>query len=199
MTGFHVALVPVGKIDSAEVEAAGTRAARAIRQPVELRPTIALPRSSEDAERGQHRAAVLLVKLRDEARKHKPGTLVGSDDPAASTPFKADGFVFITDADLFTAKTEGVFGALNRENGAAVVSLRRLREAFHRRKADPARQRARLVKEILRMWGRLQGVPECGDPTCAIAASRNLPDLDAKSEGFCAACTRRLFEGTVRI
>jgi archaemetzincin len=86
-----------------------------------------------------------------------------------------------------------------RARTGAVVSLRRLREAFHRRRADPTRQRARLVKEILRMAVRLRGLPECVDPACVVAPSRTLPDIDAKEERLCRACEQRLFEGRVRI
>ena len=58
------------------------------------------------------------------------------------------------------------------------LSIRRLREAFHRRPADPVKQRTRLVKELTRMAGRLEKAPECGDPKCVFASSKVLADLD---------------------
>ena len=81
----------------------------------------------------------------------------------------------------------------------SVVSVRRQREAFYRRKADPNRQRSRLVKELLRMAGRLRGLPECTDPECVLAPTRSPCDLDMKEERFCRDCEQRLFEGTIRI
>ena len=64
--------------------------------------------------------------------------------------------------------------------GAAVLSVRRLREAFYKRKADPARQRARLVKMILYAIGRIRGLPDCRDPQCAMATMTALADVDAQ-------------------
>jgi predicted Zn-dependent protease len=199
---FLVALVPVGKIDITEVEAAALRAAKALRQPLELRESVPVPRGAEDAGRGQHRAAVLLAELKLAAEKMRPGRLVGVEGeagPAAARPGRPDAFVFITDVDLYTAQTEGVLGAVNATARTAVVSLRRLREVFYRRKADPGKQRTRLVKELLRMWARLQGLAECKDPLCAVSSSKRVTDVDAKGEQFCRACGQRLFQGTVRI
>jgi predicted Zn-dependent protease len=140
-----------------------------------------------------------MARLGEEVLKLKPGRFVGATDPAARPPYRPNAYLFVTDQDLFTARTEGVLGALLPTKGCAVVSVKRLREAFHHRKADPVRQRARLVKELLRMWGRLAGAPECGDPTCVLAPSRGTPDVDTKEERFCRACEQRLLEGTARI
>lgn len=197
--GFHIAAVPIGRLDAGELEPALVRVARAIRQPVELRAALPVPHRAEDADRGQFRVAEMLKLLRDEVVKLAPGRLLGADDERAKPPLRPDAFVFITDVDLFTAKTEGVLGAQNQALGAAVVSVRRLREAFWKRRADPERQRARLIKEILRWWGRLQGLKECADPSCALAPSRGLPDIDAKEEAYCRDCAQNLFSGRLRI
>jgi archaemetzincin len=196
---FHVATVPIGRIDVAELESALSRAAKVWRRPLELREALPIPHGSEDPERGQHRAATLLSRLRTEVEKLRPGKLVGAGDPQTQAPFRPDAFVFVTDVDLFTAKTEGAFGALITRKQCGVTSIRRLREAFYRRKADPVRQRARVVKEILRMAGRLAGLAECPDPACVLAPSRSVPDIDAKEERFCKSCETRLFEGRVEI
>jgi archaemetzincin len=135
--------------------------------------------------------------LRDEVAKLRPGRMVGGDEGAPRPPRPA-GFVFVTDVDLFTANSDGVFSALLPAKGCAVVSVRRLREAFYRRKADPARQRSRLMKEAMRMSARLRGVGTCNDPRCALAESRTIPDLDLKEEKFCRVCEQRLFEGRVQ-
>ena len=131
--------------------------------------------------------------------KLKPGRLVGASDPEAKTPFAPDGYLFITDVDLYTARTEGVFGALISSKHRAVISVRRLREAFYRRKANPMRQRERLSKEILRMTGRMAGLPECQDQKCALAASRHLLDIDAKEERYCRVCEQKFFEGRMQV
>ena len=199
MAGFHVAAVPVGRLDVEEIEAALNRAAKVLHQPVELREALPIPRGAEDVERKQHRAGTLIKRLAVEVLKLKPGRLVGSGDAEAKAPYAPDGFVFITDVDLYTANTDGVHAALLTAKGLSVVSIRRLREAFYRRKADLNKQRTRLVKETTRMAARLRGVPECRDPACVLAASKMLADLDLKEERFCRACSQRLFEGTMRI
>jgi len=196
---MHLAVVPIGRIDTEDLEAAVARAAKVWRRALEVRESLPVPRGSEDAERGQHRAAVFMNRLGAEVLKLKPGKLVGSSDPEAKTPFQPDGFIFVTDVDLFTAKTEGVVGALITSKHYAVISVRRLREAFHKRRADPNRQKARLNKELLRMAGRLAGLPECTDPGCVLASSKSLVNIDAKEERYCRDCEQRLFEGKMHI
>ncbi len=199
MAGFHLAVVPIGRLKVDELEAALARAAKVLRQPVELREPLPVPRGTEDPERGQHRAASMMNYLGQEVLKLKPGRLVGASDPDTPTPFSPNGYLFLTDVDLYTANTEGVFGALISAKHRALISVRRLREAFYRRKADPIRQRMRLSKEILRMTGRLAGLRECQDPTCVLAPSRHLLDIDAKEERYCRACEQKFFEGRMQI
>lgn len=199
MSGFHLAVVPVGRIDVAELEVAAVRAARVLHQPLELREPLGLPPGTEDAVRGQHRAGSLVEKLAADVLKLKPGRLVGGDDAAARPPLKPDAFLFVTDVDLFTAKTEGVLAAIVPRVKSGVISVRRQREAFYRRRADPGRQRLRLVKELLRLAARLKGLPECTELACALAPSRSVHDVDAKQERFCRACETRLLHGRLAI
>jgi predicted Zn-dependent protease len=196
---FHLAVVPIGRLSVDEIEVAVGRATKILRQPVEMREPLPVPRGTEDPERGQHRAASMMNYLGQEVLKLKPGRLVGASDSETKTPFSPDGFLFVTDVDLYTANSEGVFGALKSAKGWAVISVRRLREAFHKRKADPGRQRSRLSKEILRMTARMAGLPECQDPKCALAPSRHLLDIDAKEERYCRVCEQKFFEGLMHI
>jgi predicted Zn-dependent protease len=194
---FHIAVIPVGRMDVDEVEAAIVRASKLLRRPLELRATLPVPQGAEDRERGQFRAAKLMNGLRALVPQHGPGRMVGADGVEA--PLKPDAYMFVTDVDLFTAKSDGAYAALIPSKKLAVVSVRRLREAFYRRPADPVKQRTRLVKEMLRMAARLEGVSECGDPKCVFSASKMLADLDLKDERICRPCTLSLFEGTMRI
>jgi archaemetzincin len=196
---YHLAVVPVGRVDGDELKAAVTRAVKVLHQPVEVREPLPVPRGAEDPARGQHRAADVIQRLGNEVRKLKQGVLVGADDPEAKPPFQVDGYVFVTDVDLYTARTDGVMAALISRLHCALISVRRQREAFYRRKADPVRQRARLVKELLRMAGRLRGMRECGDPECVLAPSRSVHDLDTKEERFCRNCEAQLLEGKIQI
>ncbi len=198
---FSLAVVPVGKLDPAEVEAAAARLAKILNKPVALRAPAAVPRAGDDPARGQHLAAPFLADLRGQIPRLKVEKLVAhgvaSGPPTAAATY--DATLFVTDLDLYRPGTDGVFGEVDPASRTAVVSLRRLREAFYKRKADPARQRARLVKLALTLIGRARGLPECRDPGCALAATASLADVDTKPEKYCAACWRRLTTGAFRI
>ena len=200
MAELRITVVPVGRMDIMEVEAALSRVAKVIHKPVELRESAPLPRGSEDTRRGQHRAAEFLAAVRAKVPPLKVQKLVGADvqgSPVA-TP-SPDATIFVTDVDLYTPDTEGVYSLLQPPRKSAVISVRRLKEAFYRRRADPKRQRARLIKEILRAIGGLKGLSDCNDPACVLSPTQVLPDIDRKAERFCAVCWKRLSTGVIRL
>lgn len=200
MSVFHTAIISVGKIDEEELRLATARVAKLLRTPLEIRGKLPVPQGAKDSERGQFRASEVMKAARSMAPQLGSGKLVGAEgDEQGKPPLKTEGYIFVTDVDLFTANTDGVFSALISKSGLAVSSVRRLRESFYRRSADLNKQRSRLVKEIARMGARLRGAKECVDPTCVLSASKHLADLDLKEERFCRACSLHLFEGTVRI
>jgi archaemetzincin len=181
---LRIAIVPVGKIDPAELEAAAARIGKVVNNTVDLRPPATIPRAGDDPARGQHVAGPFLADLR--------GQFVRSG-------VAADVALFVTDVDLYKPQTDGVFGDVDAVAHVAVLSVRRLREAFYKRKADPARQRARLVKLALYALGRTRGLPDCRDAGCALMATTSLADIDMKPEKYCAACWRRMTTGAYRI
>jgi predicted Zn-dependent protease len=197
----HVAVVPVGKLGSEELEPAVRAVSRTLRLPLELKSVaLPLPAGIGDRERGQFRASVLLQSLRASFAQLGPGRILAPDVPdAQAPPRKPDVIVFVTDADLYTSSSEAAFTALLPAKGLGVVSVRRLREAFYRRSADPNRQRARLTKELLRAIARLLAMPECRTPQCALAPSPMLADIDLKDDRPCRPCLQRWFKGTVAI
>ena len=203
MAAPRVTVVPVGKMDPAEIEAALVRVAKALGGPVELREAVPLPKATENVERGQHDARALMVQLRSKLATLRAMTVVGGAAPAAGgapvTLAQPEAAVFVTDVDLFAPQTEAVLADASGPLKTALVSVRRLREAFYRRKADPQLQRARLAKEILRGIGLARGLRDCNDPSCALSPTQTLHDVDRKAERLCAACLRRLTTGVVRV
>lgn len=200
MPDLRVALVPVGKMDGAEVEEAAARVSKVIRGAVEVREPLPHPKSAEDATRGQYGAPAVLAEARGALprlglRKTVGGAAAGAP-PAAAPPAPT---VLVTDLDLYAPARDWVLAETDAARRISIVSVRRLREAFYRRKADPGKQRARLAKEILRAVGRLRGLPDCGDPACAMAATLSLADVDRKGERYCAGCWKRLSTGAMRI
>lgn len=203
MSELRVTVVPVGKIDAAEVEVAAARVAKILNRPIEMRHAAAVPRSSEDAARGQHRVAPFLTELRIGLPRLGVAKVVGGGAPAGASTIvpvaSPDAVIFVTDVDLFAPNTEAAFGDMDARNKCAVISVRRMREAFYRRKADPVKQRARVVKVMLQTAGRAKGLADCRDPRCVMAPTGALADIDLKDEKFCGICSKRLTTGIIRI
>ena len=198
MSELKVVVAPVGKMDAGEIEATLARVSKVLNAPVELRDAAPLTRTHEDTERRQFKAARLLAELRRGLPRLGVAKRVGGDESGPPTA-KPDALIFVTDVDLFTPQTEGVLGELDATHKAALLSVRRLREAFYRRKADPAKQRSRLIKQILRAVGLLRGLSDCRDPGCSMSATRAVTDLDHKKERYCAPCWRHLSTGAFRV
>jgi archaemetzincin len=202
---LHVAIVPVGRMDPSEVEAAAARIAKVLNHTVTLRQPAPVPKAGDDPARGQHVAGPFLAELRGQLARLPVAKVVGpqaAPDPAgapAPATNPAPTALFVTDVDLYKPQTDGVFGDIDAAAHVAVLSVRRLREAFYKRKADPAKARARLVKLSLYALGRAKGLPECGERACALFTTASLADIDMKPEKYCASCWRRLTTGAYRI
>ena len=198
MAVVQLAVAPAGRIDPAEVEGALRAVARALKSSVEFRESLPLPRGIEDTARGQHRADTLLTALRLQGIRAKKVAEIGEDSSGVEGEGKAC-LVLVTDVDMFTPSTEFVFSLTATTGAAGVVSVKRMREPFYRRKSDPDKQKTRLAKEILRVAGQLAGMPDCADPRCSQAPTGHLRDLDTKKIRLCAPCWRRLSTGTISI
>jgi predicted Zn-dependent protease len=199
---LRIAIVPVGRVDPLEVEAAAARIAKILNRAVTLRQPAPVPKAGDDPARGQHVAGPFLAELRGQLARLPVAKSVGAEpahEPAAAMPVVADASLFVTDIDLYKPGTDGVFGDIDAASHVAVVSVRRLREAFYKRKADPAKARARLVKLALYALGRARGLPECRDAGCALSTITGLADIDQKPERYCASCWRRMTTGAYRV
>jgi archaemetzincin len=199
---LRVAIVPVGRIDLTDVEAAAARIAKIVNRAVTLRQPAPVPKAGDDPARGQHVAGPFLAELRGQLARLPVAKVVGAasaEEPAGAATAAADATLFVTDVDLYKPQTDGVFGDIDAAAHVAVVSVRRLREAFYKRKADPAKARARLVKLALYALGRARGLPECRDAACALFTTTGLADIDLKPEKYCASCWRRMTTGAYRI
>ena len=202
---LRIVIAPVGRVDPSEVEAAATRIAKIVNKPVTLRQPAPVPKAGDDPARGQHLAGPFLAELRGQLARLPVAKVVGATpppDPAsppAGATILADATLFVTDVDLYKPQTDGAFLDIDPASHVAVVSVRRLREAFYRRKADPTKARARLVKLGLYALGRARGLPECTDRACALFTTTSLPDIDMKPEKYCASCWRRMTTGAYRL
>ena len=194
---LRIVIVPVGKMDPVEVEAVGVRIAKILNKTVTLRQTTPVPKAGDDPARGQHLAGPFLAELRGQLPRLAVAKTLGV--VAAPDQDLGHATLFLTDVDLYKPNTDGVFGDIDAAAHVAVISVRRLREAFYKRKVDPVKARARVVKLALYVLGRARGLPECSDRNCALFTTASLPEIDMKPEKYCASCWRRMTTGAYRI
>ena len=133
------------------------------------------PTHSFDARRQQHSSTAILKWLL-EARPRQSGKVVG-----------------ITDADLFIPILTFVYGEAQLGGRAAVVSTARLVPDTGFR-PDAGLLRSRVLKETIHELGHTFGLLHCSTPTCVMARSVNLVQVDAKEASLCRDCHIRFVE-----
>lgn len=105
----------------------------------------------------------------------------------ALAPRAADRWtVAVIDSDLTAPGREFVFGEATLGGPFAVVALPRLAAA------DRTATRLRILKEALHEIGHLGGLGHCDDPTCVMAASASVREIDRKLAALCDRCGGRL-------
>jgi len=110
-----------------------------------------------------------------------------------SRPRHAAKVAGITDVDLFIPILTFVYGEAQLGGTAAVVSTARLLpDNGFRPSADLLT--SRLVKECVHELGHTFGLLHCPLPTCVMARSVNLVQVDAKDPGLCHDCQTRYTE-----
>jgi hypothetical protein len=202
-----VILHPVGPLDKEEVSAMLRQARKAIGLEVELGPEIAVPPGSLDGLRHQVLASRLLAAVPATMEPppppishttyggiQKPATPQAAPTMAAPLPFAR---VAVTDQDLYLPGNDFVFGCAEPKARRAVVTTRRLKESFYRRKADPARQQARAARQFIAFVGAARGLPYCSNPTCVMWEPRTVMEVDRKGDRFCPTCNN-LVRGRIR-
>ena len=110
-----------------------------------------------------------------------------------SRPPHAEKVVGITDVDLFIPILTFVYGEAQLGGTAAVVSTARLLSDNGFR-PDPALLTARLQKECLHELGHTFGLLHCTLPTCVMARSVTLAQVDMKESTLCHDCESRFAE-----
>lgn len=88
----------------------------------------------------------------------------------------------ITDKDIYMPRLNFVFGLASPKEKVAVVSLARL-------KSEKSQLfKKRIKKEILHEIGHILGLNHCPDEKCAMRFSKNIIDVDNKTDNFCQIC-----------
>jgi archaemetzincin len=160
-----LAVIPIHPMHARELDQISTQL-RARDVTVRIKPSTSVPRECFDASRGQLKADMLLRRVA--LAKERP--VLG-----------------ITDADCYADQLNFVFGIADLGAGSAIVSLARLRAG-----ASRSTFIARAIKEIFHELGHAVGLEHCDNRCCVMSFSNSLAEADAKGEGLCAACRRRL-------
>jgi archaemetzincin len=167
-------LLPVGPLPSQTLDAVAARLSRHVELPCRALappPTLVLPRLPG---RGQVDAGVLLGAL--ETLPRSTGhVLVG-----------------LTPEDMAMPVFTFVFGLARPGGEATIVSLARLDPAFYGLQPDLALRDRRVVSEIRHELGHLSGRGHCPDRSCLMSFAGTIEKADARGQGFCPDCARRL-------
>jgi len=221
-----VTLLPLGSVDLTELEVVAKRVAKCLGLAVEVGKPAPLPTGHFDAARSQSHASKIVGAVPAvfvPPPRPAPGTTADPTATRAATLSPAESWgsrvhgpaptgpgveppgtppppvrIGVTDTDIFTDKRDFVFVHAEPAGRRAVVSTRRLKEAFWKRKSDPPRQQSRLVREIVGAVALAAGAAPCEDPSCAASSAKSPLEIDRKYDKLCPICERRVRGGAVR-
>ena len=168
-------IVAVGAVAPPLVERAAAMAREVLWFAPTLVATPADPTPFLDATRGQYRADLMLVALRQAAA---PGERV----------------LGITALDLCLPVLTFVYGFAELRGVAAVVSAHRLDPRFVGARRDHGLMLERLEKEVLHELGHLSGLTHCADRHCVMASAHDVGEIDLEEPSYCPDCRSRLTE-----
>ena len=134
-------------------------------------------------------AAVLVDDTHDEMRNQAWSTAILAR--LAARPVKS-GVIHlgVTALDLYVPVLTFVFGEAQISGSCAVVSTRRLDNAYYGLPANEAALATRLFKEALHEIGHTQGLRHCTDWRCSMSSAHSVERVDLRQAAFCATCAR---------
>jgi archaemetzincin len=176
---MEIALLQIGKIEQDTLEFIRENLAKAFpRTDILILKGIVPPApESYDSARKQYDSSLLLMLIREYARK-----------------IEADKILGITNADLYVPQLNFIFGEAESPGKAAIVSLYRLEPEFYGHQANRALFLERAAKEAIHETGHTFGLPHCPDSSCVMSFSNTIHAVDEKRREFCPKCSRRLFK-----
>ncbi len=96
----------------------------------------------------------------------------------------------VANQDLFARNLGFVFGLANREMRIAMMSIFRL--VHWQEDLTPSRMQERILKEASHEIGHLRGLGHCPRPSCLMAFSNTLEEVDEMLPMLCIECSKRL-------
>lgn len=170
---MSIVLVPVGKVDPAEIRLLRDSLNEIFPTDVAIGKTVPVPAAAWNPVRNQCDAEMVLESL--PVSREEPGR---------------DRVLGITGVDLYLPGMSFVFGIADRRN--ALISICRLTQPFYGLPEDLRLFRRRLVVEAVHELGHTFGLAHCENPRCAMHFSNTIADTDRKGPAFCVACCSRV-------
>ena len=171
-TPEQIELVPVGEVERAVLDRLMGELPERFGPRVRVGESVPLRSAWYDEARGQVQADAILDAL--VSRRRDDLWLLG-----------------IVDADIFVPGLSFIFGQATVGGCCALISLARLRGAFHGEEEDPERFHRRVLIEAVHELGHVAGLAHCPDAECVMHFSETIEDTDRKGPDFCARCTAR--------
>ncbi|HCF62568.1 MAG TPA: peptidase M54 [Myxococcales bacterium] len=169
-----VQLVPIGTASRALFRELAEPLAVTLGVETVVGSSLADPKYAFNKDRNQYHSSAILRRL------------------AAMRAKKQIGVLGLTEIDLFVPELDFVFGESDRESGASLLSLTRLRPEFYGEPQDMDRVRARGRVELLHEVGHLLGLSHCEDARCPMFAAILAADTDRKTRALCSNCRAEL-------
>lgn len=177
MTGKAVHIQPIGHVNTRLIGRVSLKIGEQLHSQVEMLPGMTIPGESFNPQRRQYSSPALLETLAAKADGSTGG---------------AGKIIGVIDEDLFSPIFTFVFGEAQKDQAAAIVSMKRLRQEFYGLPRDWRLLELRIFKEMVHEIGHLFGLTHCGNENCVMFRSTNVRSLDKKGSGFCGECGGRL-------
>jgi archaemetzincin len=170
---MSILLVPVGGIDQRVMDRLQGDLGKIFNKQVGIGQGMPPPDYAYNKKRNQYLSTAILKTLMEQKEYMAYGKIIG-----------------VVNQDLYVPELNFVFGEAGQK--AAVISLARLRQEFHRLPQDQTLFHKRALTEAVHELGHTYGLGHCKNAHCVMFFSNSLMDTDRKGPEFCPECKRKL-------